>query len=164
MAYFYTTFPTEISFCGQNLESEKDRFIVNWCSVLKNKQTDQTKKSNKKLRRPIMAIHAKVGIWKHNVKLSQTRATYLRWSCSSLKASHVLTQKLSFASSKNCGSAKQALPPLVVHLWTVFMGTTNSLWVWNFCKKMFKPSTFHCLMKAGHGLFRLFFLYILNYY
>lgn len=94
MAYFYTTFPTEISFCGQNLESEKDRFIVNWCSVLKNKQTDQTKKSNKKLRRPIMAIHAKVGIWKHNVKLSQTRATYLWWSCSSLKASHVLTQKL----------------------------------------------------------------------
>lgn len=49
MAYFYTTFPTEISFCGQNLESEKDRFIVNWCSVLKNKQTDQTKKSNKKI-------------------------------------------------------------------------------------------------------------------
>lgn len=49
MAYFYTTLPTEISFCGQNLESEKDRFIVNWCSVLKNKQTDQTKKKQQKI-------------------------------------------------------------------------------------------------------------------
>lgn len=52
-----------------------------------------------------MAIHAKVGIWKHNIKLRQTRATHLRWSCSSLKASHVLTQKLSFASLENRGSA-----------------------------------------------------------
>lgn len=33
--------------CGQNPEPEKDQFIVNWCSVLKNKQTDQTKKATK---------------------------------------------------------------------------------------------------------------------
>lgn len=76
-------------------------------------------KETKKLRRPIMAVSAKVGIWKHkthNAIPHHTRVTYPTWSCSSLKASLVLTQKLlSFASSKKRGSAKQALPPLVTH-------------------------------------------------
>lgn len=49
-----------------------------------------------------------------------TQGSYLTWSCSSLKASLVLTQKLlSFASSKKRGSAKQALPPLVTRLLTM---------------------------------------------
>lgn len=87
--------------------------------VLGTKKTphEPTKKGTKDLTRPIMAIFAKVGIWKHKVKCCPPSPT---WSWSSLNISLVLPRKLlSFAPSRKRSSAKQDLPPLVTHLLTL---------------------------------------------
>lgn len=71
--------------------------------VLRTKKPHaKQKKVIKNLPRPVLAMFAKVGIWKHktNASCHPTRVAYLTWSCSSLKVSLVLTWKLlSLASS-----------------------------------------------------------------
>lgn len=84
-----------------------------WCSVL-NPPQKPNKTNDKKLDRPTygnICNSRDLEAQNKNAVSHHTGVKYPTWSCSSLKASLVLTQQLlSFASSKQHGSTRQATP------------------------------------------------------